>query len=67
MPINGEDERRRNFANILRFASGRKVVGVRLPHSRYVADRRDITCPPFMYIIVRALGTVKQSFPTETQ
>ena len=50
MPIKGEVERRG-------FAWGGKVVGVRLPRSRYVADRRDITCPLFGYIIVRATDT----------
>jgi hypothetical protein len=64
-PIKGEVERRRNFVNILRFARGGKEVGVRLPRSRYVADRRDVRCPLFKYIIVRATGTVKQSFRTE--
>ena len=67
MPNNGEVERRRNFVNILRFARGGTVVAVRLPRSRYVADRRDIMCPLFRCIIVRAIGTIKQYFRTEIQ
>ena len=67
MPMHGEGERRINVVDILRFARGGTVVAVRLPRSRYVANRRDTTCPLFRYIIVRATGTIKQSFRTEIQ